>query len=213
MSKKNIKLTEEQSRRLKELSNIGSMNAMTALSNFMGKNLEIPLSNVEMFPFVEISEMLEDHETEIIVAVSDVIGDDVFSIIQIFSKSSIVNVINNLSEKKKIKVNKINKIQDLDDYSTSIVNEFSNIIAGHYANALADIMGTTLIPGVPEISLDNCKGFQNDLIKKYSTNLDDLVFLSTNIIINELNFEGILWFIPNMNSLEHLFSSLGIYDR
>jgi len=213
LTKKKFELTKEQSKRLRELSNLGSINAMNALSNLMGRQLNIPLSNVEILPFKEINEMLEDPTTELMVATSDVSGKDNFSIIQIYSKTSIINVINELSQKKKIKERKIKKIDDLDEFSLSIINEFSNILAAHYANALANIMETSLMPGVPKLNLQSCKGFQNSLIEKYSDNLDNLMFINTNIIIKELNFEGVMWFIPDLDSLERLLEIFGIYDR
>ncbi len=210
LSKKKIELTADQSKKLKELSNIGSINAIHALSSLIGKDLEIPLSNVEILPFSEISEILEDTDSELLTAISDVRGKDNFSIIQVFSKSSIINVINILSEKKELKERKIKKIKDFDQFSLSIINEFSNILAGHYANALANIMGASIIPSVPELALQDCKALQANLINKYSEHLNNLMFINTNIIINELDFEGVMWFIPDLDSLEQLFKSIGI---
>jgi chemotaxis protein CheC len=105
---------------------------------------------------------------------------------------------------------KIKNIKDLDKFSLSVISEIGNILAGHYASALANLMGRSLIPTVPDIALDSLRTILNSLVAKYSEQINHLVVIKTDLMIEDLNIKGNFCFIPDIGTLEQLFKAINV---
>ena len=92
-----IKLTPIQLDSLKELGNIGSGNAITALSQLLNTRVEVSLTSLELIPFWKLPDEFGGRETDVFCILSDIEGTQNLSILQIFTKESIINVINYMS--------------------------------------------------------------------------------------------------------------------
>lgn len=209
-----IKLSAEQIDSLMELGNIGSGNAVTALSDLLNVTIEMSLTYVSIIPFWKITDLLENLEMEVFGICSDVIGDANLSIFQYFSKESVINMVNNLSQKVRKEATKdatkIKEIGDIDEFSLSIISEIGNILAGHYTSALADLMSTTLIPEVPEVALDTLGTIINSLVAKFSKTLNHLILINTKVRLEELSLSGNFCFIPDVKTLERIFKAINV---
>ena len=205
-----LKLTAEQLDILKELGNIGSGNAISALSNLLNDKIEVSLTAVNIIPFWKIPELFKTPFSEVFGIFSEIVGYSDFSIIQIFTKKSIINLINVLNENDNLIAANINKINDLDEFSYSIVSEIGNLLAGHYANALADLLSIKLLPHVPKIALDSLNAMLNSTIAKYSRYSDFLIFIKTQLSMKEINIKGTICFIPSAEVLNRLFKVLEV---
>ncbi|MHA2128947.1 MAG: chemotaxis protein CheC, partial [Promethearchaeota archaeon] len=150
-----LKLTAEQIDILKEVGNIGSGNAISALSNLLNNKIEVSLTAVNIIPFWKFPELFKKPFNEVFGIFSDLRGYSDFSIIQIFTKKSIINLINELNDTNDLITDYINEIDDLDEFSYSIISEVGNLLSGHYANALADLLSIKLVPEVPKIALES----------------------------------------------------------
>ncbi len=205
--KAKIKLTEEQIDLLMELGNIGAGNAVTALSQLLNKTLDMSLSGVNLIPFNELSYILGDPNVKIFGILSDIKGKMDLSIIQLYTKESIVGLINSICETGTISsLENLNSIDDLSDEAKNLITEIGNIIAGAYCSALANQMSIKLIPDVPHLDLDALSSITNNLIKKY-TKITSIVMINTKIQITseKINLNGILCFIPSIKTLDKLF--------
>ena len=205
-----IILTPEQLDTLKELGNIGSGHAITALSKLLNNEIEVSLTSAEIIPFWKVPELFDSPNVEVFGIYSKIPFDSDLSIIQIFTKESLVNLINLLNTNDKVFIENVRKIEDLDDFSISIITEIGNILTGHYASALADLLSTKLIPNLPIVALDTLNAMLNGIIAKYSQLSDYLVLIKTKISLSETKLDCIICFIPSMNILKNLFKTLNI---
>jgi chemotaxis protein CheC len=205
-----IKLSEAQRDILQEIGNIGSGHALTALSDLLNKNVDVSLTSVNINSFWSVHELFENPFQEVVAIYSDIQFNSDLTIIQIFSKNSIVHLVNLLNEKNRKKIKNIKKIDDLDEYSNSIINEIGNILNGHYTSALADLLSIKLIPNVPKIALDTLNAILNSIIAKYSQTLDYLLIINTKLIISDLKVNGTICLIPTIEILKALFEILNI---
>ena len=208
LKEKSIDLNFEQLDSLMELGNIGSGNAVTALSQLLNRKIEMSLTKVSIIPFWKIMDLLEDPQTVVFGIHSDIRGHANLSIFQFFTKKSVMNMIAKLSDYNSKKEENINKIQDIDEFSLSIISEIGNILTGHYTSALANLMTTQLIPKVPVIALDTLETITNSLIANYSERIDHFVIIKTNIKIEELELIGTFCFIPDVDTLEKIFQAI-----
>ena len=206
----NLELTEEQVDALKELGNIGSGNATTAISNLLGKKIEVSITNVKIFPFWAITKIIENPNLEVFAISSNVEGIESMAILQFFPKKSIINLIKDLSESSLKDLTSIRELNDLDDYPKSIISEFGNILAGHYASSMANLIGIKLILKSPLIVLDTFGTVLNSIAAEFATFFNDLVIIKTKIEIDILELEGILLFIPDLDGMEKIFKALNL---
>ena len=68
----NIKLTDPQIDMLKELGNIGSGHAITALSEILNRNVEVSLTSVHINSFWEVPEVFGNPNTEVVGIYSEI---------------------------------------------------------------------------------------------------------------------------------------------
>jgi len=208
-----FQLTPEQLDMLKEMGNIGSGHAITALSKLLNYKIDVSLTSAEIIPFWRIVDLFENPNVEIFGIYSEIHLNSDLSIIQIFTKESIINLINFLNEDFKLPIEKIRIIEDLDDLSLSIITEIGNILSGHYANALADLLSIKLIPNVPTVALDTLNAMLNGIIAKYSQVSDYMVLIKTKLAMKDINLNCAMCLIPSLNILKNLFNILNIkYD-
>ncbi len=209
-----LKLTFEQIDYLKELGNIGSGNAAVALSKLLNKRIDVSLTSFEIIPFWELPERFGGRGERIFGIYSIINGIDQLSILQIFTIESIVNLINILNEEKEKKILEINNLEELDEYSLSIISETGNILAGHYASSLADLMSTKLIPEVPDVAFDSIGAILDGILATSSELIDVAILMRTNLEINELNLKSTLTLFPSVNALKKLIDKLNsILDK
>ncbi len=210
LKEKSIDLNFEQIDSLMELGNIGSGNAITALSQLLERRIEMSLTKVSIIPFWKIMDLLEDPQTMVFGIYSDIKGHANLSIFQFFTKKSVINMINKLSDQNQNNPININEIEDLDEFSLSIISEIGNILIGHYTSALANLMSTKLIPEVPNIALDTLETITNCLAAKYSQRIDHFVIIKTTLKIEELELTGTFCFIPDVDTLERIFKAIEV---
>jgi len=209
----NIKLTQDQLDMLKELGNIGSGHAITALSKLLNNKIEVSLTAADIMPFWKVPELFDNPYMDMVVIYSDIPSNSDLAIIQIFTKESIVNLINILTDHDKISSKDLEIIDDLDDFSCSIINEIGNILSGHYANAIADLLSIKLMPNVPKIAFDTLNAILEGIIAKYSQISDYMVIINTKLKISDINLEGTICLIPSISILKNIFKILNLkYD-
>ncbi|MFX0006823.1 MAG: chemotaxis protein CheC [Candidatus Hermodarchaeota archaeon] len=208
-----IELTEEQLDILKEMGNIGSGHAITALSDLLNTNVEVSLTSVKIDTFWKVPEMFDNPNEEIVGIYSKIPINSDLSIIQIFPKESIFNLINFLNNSDENSSLFLKNTNDLDDFSYSIIKEIGNILSGHYVSALADLLSLKLIPSVPRVAIDTLNVILNSIIAKYSQIIDYIILIKTKMTVSDLNINGTICLIPNIKILRKLFEILNIkYD-
>jgi len=210
---RNIELTPEQFDILKEFGNLGSGHAITALSKLINEKVDVSLTAVNLIPFWKIPELFDNPNTDAFGIYSDIINKTDLSIIQIFTKESMINLANYLNDSDEINASDIKSIKDLDEFSISIIREIGNILSGNYASALANLLSISLVPNVPIVALDNLNAMLDTLVAKYSQFSDYIIIVKTRLSVKQIKLNGIICLIPSMDILKELFKILNIkYD-
>ncbi|MBA7621251.1 CheY-P phosphatase CheC [subsurface metagenome] len=209
----NIKLTQDQLDMLKELGNIGSGHAITALSKLISGKIEVSLTSADIISFWKVPDLFDNPYIDMVGIYSEIPFNSDLAIIQIFTKESIINLINILTDYDEISIDNLKSIDDLDDFSCSIITEIGNILSGHYTNALADLLSIKLIPNVPKIAIDTLNAILEGIIAKYSQVSDYMILINTKLTVSDINLEGTLCLIPSISILKSLFNILNLkYD-
>jgi chemotaxis protein CheC len=203
-------LTEEQIDLLREIGNIGSGHAITALSELLNKTVEVSLTSANITTFWKVPEMFDSPNEEVVVIFSKIPVNSDLSIVQIFPKESIFNLVNLLNTSDENSEDKIKTASDLDEFSFSIISEIGNILSGHYASALADLLSIKLVPNVPKVATDTLNAILNSIIANYSQVIDYIMLINTKLKVSDLNINGTICLIPNISILSRLFEILNL---
>ncbi|MFX1525501.1 MAG: chemotaxis protein CheW, partial [Promethearchaeota archaeon] len=134
-SEKKVALSEEQQDTLKEIGNIGTGNAVTALSRLVKKKIDVTLTNVGIVPLDDMPSQFGGPKDKVCGIFCHIEKPSPATILNIFEMKPLMNLISDLAgSKTKIDPKKVKHKKDLDDYAISTITEMGNIMAGHYAS-------------------------------------------------------------------------------
>ena len=100
--------------------------------------------------------------------------------------------------------------KDLDDYAISTITEMGNIMAGHYASALADLLGIKLMIDIPEFTMSSAGEIGEFLSKELESVAEFFIIIQTSIKVSDLKLKGMFFFIPDIETLKTIFEKLDI---
>ncbi|HEY8541645.1 MAG TPA: CheY-P phosphatase CheC [Pseudothermotoga sp.] len=200
-----MQLTERQLDLLKEIGNIGTGNAATALSTLTGKKIEITVPNAETVPIEKIVFMFPQPE-DIVIGIRMVVKGDVdIDILLILDRHAAKKILTDLLGSN------CEDITRLDEISASALKEIGNIMCGSYITALAEFTQLYLDPLPPELSIDMLVAIVSEAILASSNYEDEAIFVETELTVEEIkSATSQMFLIPGKGSLEKIFSKVGL---
>ncbi|MHA1988017.1 MAG: chemotaxis protein CheC, partial [Promethearchaeota archaeon] len=206
-----VVLSEEQQDTLKELGNIGTGNAVTALSRLVKKKIDVTLTDVGIVPLENLPGQFGGPKDKVCGIFCHIEKPSPATILNIFEMKPLMNLISDLAGKEsKIVPSKVKTKSDLDDYAISTITEMGNIMAGHYASALADLLGTKLMIDIPEFTMSHAGEIGEFLSKEFESIADFFIVIQTSIKVADLKLKGMFFFIPDIKTLTIIFKKLDI---
>lgn len=134
MSEK-ISLNEENRDLLQELGNIGSGNAVTALSQMLDERLELSLPQCKMVADKELGQLLQDKRSLYVGVVLTVEGDLQSMIALLLNREFVISVLHRLTDDKDVDVEHLTELQK------SALCELGNIMCNSYYTAISSMVG------------------------------------------------------------------------
>lgn len=191
---------------LRELGNIGSGNAATSLSSFMGKDIHINVPDVKILGFDEVAEYVGGPEKVVMGLLITIDGDIDGMILYIFDEIFINNVVNAFFGKE------FTSFNDLDEMELSACGEIGNIMASSYVNALASMTGMTINISVPSLTSDMAGAILSVPSAKFAEIGDKVLFIDDSFGIGDTTkkVRSNMILVPEMESLNKLFERLGV---
>jgi chemotaxis protein CheC len=198
-----LNLTDKQLDLLKEIGNIGTGNAATALSSLTGKKIEITVPDAEVIAIERIIFVFPKPEDLVVGIKMFVKGDIEMNVLLVLDRFAAKKIIYDLLG------NQCEDITKLDELTSSALKEIGNIMCGSYITALAEFTQLYLDPLPPELTVDMLAAIVSETILMSASYEDDVIFVET-----QLKIEGIesvtsyMFLIPGRGSLEKVFSKV-----
>lgn len=213
-SKDIITLSENQHDTLKEIGNIGSGNAITALSRLIKKKIDVSLTDVGIISFDNLGTYLGNSNQKVCGIFSTIENTSTSTILQVFDLVPLLKLVEDLSENKlKTPISNIKSKSDLNEMTISTIKEMGNIMAGHYVSAIADLLGTKMLIDVPDFAFSRTASIGDFLLKEQKANIKFLISIKTSINIVDLKLNGMFFFIPDLITIENIFKKLNIDNK
>jgi chemotaxis protein CheC len=193
-------LTPLQLDALREVGNIGTGNAATALSQLINKKVDMTVPAINIVPFDDIFSSIGGDEIVVGVIVR-VLGDTPGNILFVFEKDTALNLVEILTTQQE---------EYLSEMGNSVICEIGNIISSSYMNAISKFTGLTIMPSVPAVTYDMLGAILSTTFIE-SGQFDDYVLdIETVFIQNNSEISGHFYYVPMPGSLEKILSALGV---
>ena len=193
---------------IREVGNIGTGNAATALSRLIGRMVDMDVPVAELVPIYEVAAHYGSPETPVCAVL--VRTEEEFSCSLIFmieeEKANLMADliipmdISGMDEEMQLQIR------------NSALSEQGNIILGAFLNALAQITGWVLPTTTPAVARDMLGSIMDLVSSMFGVLGDSAMLVKTNLRIKDLEYDlsGNVIMIPDPGSLETLLSKLGV---
>lgn len=185
---------------LRELANIGTGNALIALSEIVGKKIEMKIPEVRILNLGDIPEMLGSADEEVTGIYFSVSGDISAAILFVLSKEAESSII-------KLVTGDMDAEQINDELKISAICEVANILVGSYVSALAKLLSYKINITPPAYSSDMAGAILSVPAINLSMMGDYAIYIEAHFlqVINQMN--GYIFMIPDMDSLKKILAA------
>ncbi len=188
---------------LKEIGNIGSGNATTAIANMLGLRIDMNVPQVQFLPVEEIGSSIGS-EDEVIVGIMLGVETDINgSMMFLMDLDSAHHIINRLMMRPD------DYMEEFDEMDLSAVKEVGNIIAGSYLSALSSLTNLTITSTVPFVTVDMAAAILSVPAVQFGMMGDNALMIKTEFS-DELKINGYFILMPEEDSYEKILTALGL---
>lgn len=185
---------------LREVGNIGTGNATTALSQMLNCKVDMYVPQVRLLEFSEVGAIMGGEEQLMAGVYLGVDGDINGSILFLLEKESAQVLIEKL-------LGVTVSGTELSEMEQSALKEIGNIITTSYLNSLATLTNMVIYPSVPALSVDMAGAILSVPAIVFGTIADKLLLIQTQFF-DGLN--GYFILAPDLDSYDKILSSLGM---
>ena len=188
---------------LKELGNIGTGNAVTAMSQLMQHPLEMGLPSFQIIKYEEMHGILDETEELqagiIIETEGELRGIFLFLLKESFTDKILRTMLGAVPE----------NLLDLNDMEKSVLCEVGNIMCGSYISALSKLTNLMITVSVPDICIDMAGAILSVPIIKGMKSSDNALLIENTFSMDGDIFYNRILFFPEPDSLEKIFHIFG----
>ncbi|MBI2267371.1 MAG: chemotaxis protein CheC [Armatimonadetes bacterium] len=197
------KLNVVQLDALKEVGNIGTGHAATALSQLLGhRKVEVKIPEVTTATLDQLN-WDPTGDSVMLFLLLKIYGEATGTLIITFPREAAFKLADMLTSRD------LGTTKVLGPLEESALKELGNILAGCYLNSLSQFSGLLLIPSVPEVALDAPGAIRHYLGEVHQSH--DLTFsIGTELSIESLNAAGKIYLLPDSFSIGRVLEKLGL---
>ena len=189
---------------LREIGNIGSGNACTALAMLLNTFVDMSVPSVRFLDFESVKEFLGGESSEVLGIKIGVKEDLTGMMFHIVKKQFAERIINTFYPKE------LTTLADLNDMDLSVLSEMGNITSGAYANAIASLSSMKVDIMTPEYHVSTVGDILAIPLKEYAEVGDKILVIDEQFIMGDEKLTSNMLLILDDPSLQKLFERLGI---
>ena len=190
--------TELQLDALRELANIGSGTASTALSSMLGRSVDISVPKAQALPFAEAVEAAGPAEQEITAIVLGIVGEMHGTVLLLVPPADADAMCRMLG------------VEPDDEFALSALGEIGNIVGTSYINALASMTGMDIEPTPPSTATDMLGALVASALAGAAMDSDIALMLDSNLVVEGEDCSISFLLVPDQGGVDELLSRLGL---
>lgn len=196
-------LSDIQLDALKEVGNIGSGNAATALSQMLNKKIDMTVPQVDILSYDDMIKRIGNEDDTVVAVLLAAYGDAPGNLLFIM----------NYDKAQEFSKFLLNGFEDVtEDLYISVFQEIGNILGNSYINAINKLTGLNLMTSVPSVAVDMLIAVLSSSFMAAEQYGDRILAIDTNFIddLDKLESGGNFFYIPRPNSLNKILTKLGL---
>jgi chemotaxis protein CheC len=190
--------TELQLDALRELANIGSGTASTALSGMLGRSVDISVPKAQALPFAEAVEAAGPAEQEMTGIVLGIVGEMNGTVLLLVPPADADAMCRMLG------------VEPDDEFALSALGEIGNIVGTSYINALASMTGMDIEPTPPATTTDMLGALVATVLADHAHAGDVALMLDSNLLVEGEDCSISFFLVPDQGGVDELLSRLGL---
>lgn len=186
---------------LKEIGNIGAGNAATALSQMVGRRVDMSVTKVQVLRTDAIAAYLGGMEQNV-AAVHMPIYGEICGVALVFFPLERVGELSGMLVGKK----EPDPLQ-LSEIGLSAIKELGSILTGAYLSALFRLMNLQMIHGVPGIAMDMAQAVLDTVLVELEQKEEIAIVIETQFLETNRALTGSFFLLPESGSLKKFFNA------
>ena len=190
---------------LKEIGNIGSGNAATALSQLLGRSIDMQVPQVRLMDVADAIESLGSPDKLVVGILIRLKGDAdgmiMFLLEEAFAKTIVTGIMGERSF----------SLYEMIADDISVLSEIGNIMGGSYA--IANLSGMVIDMSVPALTTDMLGAIMTVPATELSEAYERVLMISEQFLIDSVEIQSDMLLIPTVESLRTLLGKLGVEDQ
>lgn len=194
---------------LREVCNIASGNALKALVELTGLNLDIDIPSVELADFRELPTRFFKSDENVVAAISqDILGDLNASILVGVDRDSIELLLENMQKTFGVYDDSEIDINCLTESQLSMVSEIGSILSGSYVSALSDFIKAENNLTAPSLAVDMSAAILSQVFSNVDSQDDRVLLIGTNLTIDKKIINTKIVLLPREGTLSYLLDTV-----
>ena len=193
---------------LKEISNIGTGNAATAISKLLGGRVDIKVPDIRFLQFSELPEIIGGAENEVIGILVSLENDIDGMMMFVMDKPSASVIVNRILNRDNEELG-----QEMSEMEISVLSEFGNIIAGSYLSAISRLTGMVVSPSVPALSDDMAGAILSVPAIEFGKMSDHVLLIQSEFLSESGQAKGFFILVPTLKGFDNIFKRLGLKKK
>ncbi len=190
--------TDLQLDALRELANIGSGTASTALSSMLGRSVDISVPNAFVLPMAEAVGTIGDPESEITGVVLGIVGELPGSVLLLFTPKDAELMCGLLG------------VEADTEIGVSALMEIGNIVGASYINALGQMIGMELEPTPPAAATDMLGAIVETVLAERAGSGDVALLLDSDLVVEGEDCSVSFLLVPDQGGVDQMLKRLGV---
>jgi chemotaxis protein CheC len=183
---------------LRELANVGSGTASTALSAMLGRSVDITVPNAFVFPMAEAVDSIGNPEDDVTGIVLGVFGDMEATVLLLVNPNHAALLCGMLG------------VPADSEFGESALMEIGNIVGSSYINALAMMTGMAIEPTPPSLATDMLAAIVESVLAQRATGGDIALLLDSDMVVENEDCSVSFLLVPDQGGVEQLLARLGL---
>ncbi len=200
-----LNITKDQLDALREVGNIGSGNAASALAQFLNRKIDMEVPNASIMDLNDIPNLVGGPNTAILGIFLKIMGEISGRFLLMIPENTSIKMIKHL-----IPGCNIETLTKMGELESSCMREIGNILAGAFLNALSMLTQTTMLNSLPSINFDYAGAMIDNVVADMSAVSDKVLMLETSFIEEEENMRIHIFILPAPHSLNLLLQKIGV---
>lgn len=196
------KISKEQLESLKKAITAGMNGAATALTEMIGKEINVTTPMVDLVVINDVSDLIGGPETGVVGIYISTEGDINGHIILLLHLKSAYHLVDLLMEKAK------GETVALDEMDRSALEEVGNIAASFFMKTLGDYTSLEMVPSPPCLGVDMASALLSSVLVDVSKAAEQVLIMETIFSISSEYVRGFFFLFPDSESLEKLLTKI-----